>query len=76
MQSHHTFEEHHPGQPVFQARPHYADAGVSAGAGSQAAPGTHLSPAASTLARQAEWAVMHPDHHDLEWHYWRGGWAG
>jgi hypothetical protein len=27
-------------------------------------------------AAQAERGVMHPDRHDLEWRYCRGGWAG
>ena len=25
---------------------------------------------------QVERAAMHPDHHDLEWPYCRGGWIG
>jgi hypothetical protein len=43
-----------------------------AGAAGEARPG-------QTAARhivQAERAVMHPDHNDLEWHYCLNGWAG
>jgi len=34
------------------------------------------SAAPSRPTSQAERAAMHPDRHDLEWHYCRGPWVG
>jgi hypothetical protein len=76
MQSQHSFEELYPGRPIFQGREHHGDQGSSAGSRRHAASEAHLAPSSPSGAGQAEWAVMHPDHHDLEWHYCRGGWAG
>ena len=41
-------------------------------------PGPESGPHASTLRHttQAERAAIHPDRHDLEWPYCRGGWIG
>jgi hypothetical protein len=76
MQSQHSFDELYPGRPVFQSREHQIDVGSSTGSRRHAAAEAHLSPPPPSGAGQAEWAVMHPDHHDLEWHYCRGRWAG
>jgi hypothetical protein len=42
------------------------------------APGPESRPHEPTLRDtiQAERAAMHPDRHDLEWPYCRGGWIG
>jgi hypothetical protein len=76
MQTQHPFEEFYLGRPIFWSQERHGDLGSSVGSRRHAASETHLGPLSPPGAGQAELAVMHPDHHDLEWHYCRGGWAG
>jgi hypothetical protein len=67
------------GRPPYQVWEHHPDPELSGGGGAQVAGGASPSSASAEPSRQtsqAERAVMHPDRHDAEWRYCRGGWAG
>jgi hypothetical protein len=79
VSSYDDYEKTYEGRPPYQVWEHHPDPELSGGGGLQAGPGLSLSSAPATPPRQtsqAERAVMHPDRHDAEWRYCRGGWAG
>jgi hypothetical protein len=75
MKPYDTFRAFYDGGSASHVWQHHPGPGQDAGAGS------HNTFSESAITRpprhtsQAERAAMHPDHHDLEWHYWRGGWG-
>jgi hypothetical protein len=68
MEPQNPLRMHHQELPAFPVPGHRF------GAGSDASRETNE--AGVRPAAQAERSVMHPDPHDLEWRYCRGGWAG
>jgi hypothetical protein len=66
MKSDNTLETR-KGQPAFRVREERPTMGTNPASESDDAP-----PRQTT---QAERDVMHPDHDDMEWRYWRGGWG-
>jgi hypothetical protein len=79
MKSQRRFEGLYKGWLTFHTGEDQPDMEQNADSGSHHVLGT-VSP--GTLAHrqchtsQTERSVMHPDRHDLEWHYCRGVWVG
>ena len=68
MKDHSTREVIYKGRAAFYVSEHPPEEAP----GPESGP-SHLKPRDAT---QAERAAMHPDRHDLEWPYCRGGWIG
>ncbi len=76
MEPYDTFRAFYKEQSAPHARQHHPDVGQSADVGPSdpSAPTPVTQPPRRTS--QAERAAIHPDRHDLEWHYCRGPWVG